>query len=98
LKIVIWSSDFQLNRLRLTNHWFIDGTYTITPLGFNQLLTIAIRDPNTGFIKPASWILVNSKDEETYYHMFKILKDIVGGCKTLEWNLSTATMDLIKVF
>ena len=57
LKIVIWSYDFQLNRLRLTNHWFIDGTYTITPLGFNQLLTIAIREPNTGFIKPASWIL-----------------------------------------
>jgi len=25
--------------------------------------------------------------------MFKILKDIVGGCENLEWNLATITMD-----
>jgi len=48
MKIIIWGSDFQVNRLRLTNHLFIDGTFTIVPCGFLQLVTIAIRDPNTG--------------------------------------------------
>ena len=93
VKIAIWSSDFQINRLRLTNHWFLDGTFTITPQSFHQLITIAIRDPNTGFVKPAAWILLGSKDEETYYQMFRTLKDIAGASGTLEWTLSSATLD-----
>ena len=44
-------------------------------------------------MKPASWILVNNKDEETYYYMFNTLKDIVGASGTLKWFLSSVTLD-----
>jgi len=93
LKIAIWASDFQINRLRLTNHWYIDGTFTITPCNFSQLVTFAIKDPNTGFIKPALWALLDSKSEECYYHLFKMVKDIADASGTINWKLSSATLD-----
>jgi len=93
LKIIIWASDFQINRLRLTNHWFVDGTFTITPCGFSQLVTFMIRDPNTGFVKPGLWALLNSKDEESYYHLFRIVQEILSSSQTLQWKLSSCTLD-----
>ena len=92
-KIVIWTSDFQLNRLRLTNHWYTDGTFTIAPSNYHQLLTIAIRDPNTSFIKPALWAILDSKEEESYYQAFRIIKDIASNSGRLDWNLTSITLD-----
>ena len=92
-KIVIWTSDFQLNRLRLTNHWYTDGTFTIAPSNYHQFLTIAIRDPNTGFIKPALWAILDSKEEESYYQAFRIIKDIASNSGRLDWNLTSITLD-----
>ena len=96
IKIAIWSSDFQLNRLRLTNHWFIDGTFTIVPSTYSQLMTFLIRDPNTGYLKPALWALVNSKEEECYFQLFQTIKNIVSSSETLSWSLSSATLDFEK--
>ena len=93
LKLAIWASDFQINRLRLTNHWYVDGTFTITPCNFYQLVTIAIKDPNTGFVKPAMWSILDSKDEEAYYHTLRITKEIVSQCNTLSWTLPSVTLD-----
>ena len=93
LKIIIWASDFQVNRLRLTNHWYIDGTFTVVPVGYHQLITLAIRDPNTGLIKPALWVLLDSKDEEAYFHAFQEIKNVVSASDTLQWNLSSITID-----
>ena len=52
-----------------------------------------IRDPNTGFVKPAMWVVLDCKDEEAYYQMFKIIKDIVSSSDSLDWSLSSATLD-----
>ena len=93
LKIVIWGSDFQVNRLRLTNHLFIDGTFTVVPCGYLQLVTFAIRDPNTGYVKPGLWALLNSKDEESYHHLFQIVKYIASSSGTNTWRLESATLD-----
>ena len=93
LKILVWTSDFQINRLRLTDHWFIDGTFTITPNGYQQLLTIMIRDPNTGFVKPGLWALLDCKDEECYYHVFRIISEIISASESLQWTLTSATLD-----
>jgi len=77
IKIALWSSDFQINRIRLTSHLFIDGTFTVSPSPYSQLITFMIKDPNTGFIKPVLWALVNSKEEETYYQLFLNFKQII---------------------
>ena len=92
-KIIIWASDLQVNRLHLTQHWYIDGIFTITPSNYLQLLTIVIRDPYTGLIKPALWAVLDSKEEETYYQAFRMIYDIVSSSGTLDRNLSSATLD-----
>ena len=93
IKIAIWGSDFQVNRLRLANHWYVDGTFTIVPCGYHQLITIALRDPNTGFVKPGMWILLDSKEEESYKQMCIIVKNILSSSETLKWNLPSVTLD-----
>jgi len=79
--------------MRLNNQWYFDGTFTIVPSEYNQSLTIAIRDPITDFIKPAMWAILNTKDEESYYQTFRIIKDIVSSSGALNWNLTSITLD-----
>ena len=43
-KVLFWSSDFQLNRLRLSDHWYIDGTFDAVPPEYTQTVNILIRD------------------------------------------------------
>ena len=39
------------------------------------------------------WALLNTKDEEAYYHLFKVIKDIVSVNNSINWNLSSITLD-----
>jgi len=54
-KIWIWSSEFQLGKLRLSDHIFIDGTFGIVPTGYRQLINIATLDRITGDIVPVGF-------------------------------------------
>ena len=76
-KINIWASDFQLNRLRQSEHCYIDGTFCTVPNGYKQPITVFIRDPSTGFAKPAVFATVNSKDKVVHELLFSNLKGIV---------------------
>ena len=87
---MLFRSDFQINRLRLLPHCYIDGTFVVVPIGFNRLINIAIRDPNTGQIRPAVWGLVNA---EIYYMFFKMLSDVVTNFGEFEWKLQYITLD-----
>ena len=93
IKVAIWSSDIQINRLRLTNHWFVDGTFTIAPCSYQQLITIMIKDPKTGFVKPALWAVLSSKDEEAYQIFFRAVKDTATSSGCLDWTLASCTLD-----
>lgn len=93
MNIVVWASDFQINRLRLSNHWYVDGVFTVVPIGYHQLLTICIRDPNTGFVKPALWGLLSSKEEDCYMELFRIIKNLITSLSTVKCELSNVTLD-----
>lgn len=92
-KIIIWCSDFQLNRLRMVNHFYIDGTFVVVPQGYKQLIVILIRDPNTDKLFPVLFALLNSKEEEAYYLVLKHLRDIITEFNFFYWNLEYATID-----
>ena len=92
-KIWIWSSEFQLGKLRLTDHIFIDGTFGIVPSGYKQLLNIAIIDKTTGDIIPVCWILSNSKDYQCYKYCLGNFKELVTRSGHLKWSLKYATSD-----
>ncbi|KAE9028431.1 hypothetical protein PR002_g10394 [Phytophthora rubi] len=47
---------------------FIDGTFSITPPGFQQTLIVMVHDPTCDVYIPALHMLVEAKDEWTYWH------------------------------
>ena len=94
-KLIVWSSDFQLNRLRMVNHLYIDGIFVTIPQGYTQLLVISIRDPNTDRVFPALFALINTKEEEedNYYLFLNYVKDIVTEYRSFDWGLKYASID-----
>ena len=73
---MIFASDFQINRLRLVDHFYINGKFNCIPRGYKQMITLLIRDPNSGITGPCIFILTNLKNGVGYNRMFLILKTI----------------------
>ena len=95
-KIWIWSTEFQLNRIRQTDHCFIDGTFGIVPIGYRQLINIAIIDKMTEDIIPVCWILTNSKEYQCYKYCFYHFKELITRSNKYKWELKYATVDFEK--
>jgi len=92
-RIWIWSSEFQLSRLRLTNHFFIDGTFGIVPTGYSQLVNIAIIDKSTEDVIPICWILTTSKDYQCYKYVLYHFRELVTRSNRIKWSLDYVTVD-----
>ena len=57
----IWASLSQLSRLRSSCHWYIDETFRICPVPFNQFLIIIRRHGISNTPSPCCYILTSSK-------------------------------------
>ena len=93
-KYIIWSSDFNILRIKKNKHFFIDGTFVRT-YGFLQTIIFMYYDSITKIFAPGIFILVNTKNEISYNAIFKYIID-----KLLDRHLSnkeiTITCDFEK--
>jgi hypothetical protein len=48
---------------------YIDGTFKMAPKPFTQCLVLMVRDPSVDLYVPALYVLVTSKDQETYWNV-----------------------------
>ena len=62
---IIWMSNFNIKRIRYSNHYYLDGTYIATK-EFYQILILMYYDKNSNSKIPASYILIISKFENNY--------------------------------
>ena len=63
-----------LNLLQLHDHWFIDGTFKVSPNVFYQVFTIhALID---GSAYPFIYVLLSDKLEEIYLRVLRKLKEM----------------------
>ena len=69
----IFASNLMLYQLEQAKQWFIDGTFSVAPAGFQQLLTIIVYLPIHNVFYPASYILTTHKSEMIYNYIFKSL-------------------------
>ena len=92
LEYFIWGNDFFVNRCRLSSNIFIDGTFHIPPK-FTQLLIIMYYDKQIQRKIPVFFILMNSKTEIAYDHIFSDIKDILSFDNNEKFNFSTITTD-----
>ena len=91
---LIWSSDFELNRLRLSENWYTDGTFDSVPPGYTQTINIIIRDLITGEIMPTVFICINGKSYKLYILPFEKLRNVLCDFGLQNMNLKTITIDL----
>jgi hypothetical protein len=94
LNCLFWTSDFQLNRLRMVDHFYIDGTFDSVPSNFVQTINILILDPYTGETLPAAWLCLNGKSKKHYITAFQSLYNVLTEYGTKKFELSSVTLDL----
>ena len=75
----IFSSNLMLYQLEQAKQWFIDGTFSVAPVGFQQLLTIIVYLPSHNVFYPAAYILLTNKSGMIYNYAFKSLVTVAEG-------------------
>lgn len=76
--ILILFSNTMANNLRLNNIWCIDGTFSIVPATYSQLLTIGfLRDHH---VVPVVFGILSKKNYETYKNFFSLVANLIPNC------------------
>lgn len=76
-RILIFSTQKNLDLLKCQDTWFCDGTFNVAPTIFKQLVTIHIS--TGGYIIPLVYVLLSDKKEKTYTKILKCIKVLIGG-------------------
>jgi hypothetical protein len=94
IKFFIWNSNYQLTRLRMAPHFYIDGNRR-APAGFYQTLIISIEDLFTQRLAPCAFILVDKNlDTNSYYTVFsEFLNILKENSSEIKLNLESITCD-----
>lgn len=64
----ILASRLMLFQLSQSEQWFIDGTFSIAPSGFTQVLIIMVYIHSFKIFYPACYIVLTGKSERLYFH------------------------------
>lgn len=70
-RFIILSSRFSLDFLSSASKWFLDGTFSIVPSLFYQLLSIHGQYQETHHTIPSIFILLSGKTEDIYRRAFR---------------------------
>jgi len=85
-------SNFNIKRIRYSNHYYLDRTYIATK-EFYQLLILMYYDKNSNSKIPASYILIISKFENNYIIVLNSLRNIITSKNSIKLNNITITLD-----
>jgi hypothetical protein len=82
-RLIIFSTERNLNLLNQCDHWFGDGTFKLTPPLFSQIYTI--HGLHRSNVLPLVYVLMTNKSQNLYLEMFQQLQ-------ILEPSLNPRTM------
>jgi len=95
-RILIYSTEENLNLMTNCNNWYADGTFSSAPSIFYQLYTIhGIQYSN---VLPFLFALLPNKTEETYVRLFEIILNLKLELKptTFMLDFEVSTINAIK--
>ena len=75
--MIIFAADEDLEFLSRCDHWFADGTFRVSPDGYDQLYTI--HGFLNGEIFPIVYALLSSRTEQAYRHLFQEIQTLKAG-------------------
>ena len=65
-----------LSQLKNSSQWFIDGTFSIAPIRFQQLIVLLVFLPKFNIFYPATFIVASNKTQRLYTNIFRTLLGI----------------------
>jgi len=68
----IFTTRLMLYQLSRAEQWFVDGTFSAAPSGFQQVFVFIVYIPHFRIFYPSCYILMTGKSEKIYYHAFSI--------------------------
>ena len=98
-RILMFSTDANINILKECNHWYYDGTFKSAPRFFVQLFTIFGQMEDGTFIPLIYWLLPN-KAAETYDSVFDKISELIGegDPDTVMSDYESATLNVFKKY
>lgn len=79
--MIVFAADDDLDFLSRSRHWFADGTFRVSPIGYDQLYTIH------GFINgevfPVVYALLSERTEQSYQQLFQEILTLNAGLDPL---------------
>ena len=81
-RLLMFASDWSLIFLSECEQWYLDGTFTIRPLIFEQVYILC--GFSNGFMIPRVYCLTTKKDEQVYT---KIFEHVISLAQKLDLNL-----------
>ena len=92
---IIWANEENLQRIRKTNHLYIDGTFH-HPKDFKQLLIIMYKDIIASLKIPGVYILMNGFSQDLYDLVFNSLINIITDNRKIDLDISSIITDTEK--
>jgi hypothetical protein len=74
-RIIIFSTSNNMKILSQHNHWYVDGTFDITPTMFTQLFSIHVYIKEVSI--PLLYALLPNQTEKTYTKLFQMVKGLI---------------------
>lgn len=80
-RIIIFGRETWLQHLQLSQNWFADGTFSISPRLFSQVYVVMAK--KLGGVHPIFYALLPNKQRRTYVQMFEAIKTLVPNLNPL---------------
>ena len=89
---IIWANEENINRIRKSNHLYIDCTFH-HPKEFKELLIVMYKDIITNFKIAGIYALLNNKTEYLYDKVFESMLNIITLNRTIDINIMSVITD-----
>jgi len=81
-RIIIFSSPENLEVLKTSKYWYMDGTFSTAPTCFNQVYIIHVKMDSVTI--PLVYILLQNKTKQTYTEMLSVICAKCPNCEVVQ--------------
>ena len=94
---VLFTSIFQLKKIKESKQIYMDGTFKCAPKKFYQLYNIIGKDEKSSIIIPLIFILMSNKSFDLYLHIFRYIRFMLERFNiNVHWDDKYVMMDFEK--
>ncbi|KAK4882924.1 hypothetical protein RN001_006243 [Aquatica leii] len=94
-RIIIFGRRSWLQHLQVSNTWYADGTFSVTPRPFYQVYVVLAE--RFGGVHPIFYALLPNKQRNTYHRMFQMIKEAQPNLMPRTINCDFEFLQLLRI-